>query len=179
MDELMNVKDTAQYLKLNYMTVYKLAQRRQIPAIKVGGGWRFKKEIIDDWLLQNARVARETVLVVDDDQTIRDILQTVIEKQGYTVLTADSGESALKEIDKRHFDLVFLDLRMPGMSGIDVLDAVKEKAKDIVIVIVTGHADEPIALTAMSKGPLLLVRKPFRERDIIEVLNIVMKGKHV
>ena len=178
MDELMNVKDTAKYLKLNYMTVYKLAQQRRIPAIKVGGGWRFKKDILDDWLAKNAQLARETVLIVDDDQTIRDTLQTMVDKQGYAVFTADSGEAALKEIDKRHYDLVFLGLRMPGISGVDVLDAVKEKAKDTVFVIVMGHADESIALKAMSKGPLLFVRKPFRDRDIIEVLNIVMKGKH-
>jgi FixJ family two-component response regulator len=62
------------------------------------------------------------------------------------------------------------------MSGIEVMKTIKEKSRDTVIVIVTGYADDPIALKAMAQGPLLLVRKPFRENDIIEVLNMVVRG---
>jgi FixJ family two-component response regulator len=53
---------------------------------------------------------------------------------------------------------------------------IKEKARDTIVVVVTGYADDPVALEAMSYGPLLLVRKPFREKDIIEVLSMAMKG---
>jgi excisionase family DNA binding protein len=177
LNELMTVKEAATYLRLNYMTIYKLAQKRRIPATKVGGNWRFKKEILDDWLERNATTDRGTVLVVDDDPTIRDLLKEMTQKQGYSAVTAEDGEAALTEVEKQHFDLIFLDLRLPGLSGIDVMEAIKQRAVETVIVIVTGYADEPIALKAMSYGPLLLVRKPFKEKDIIEVLNIVMKGK--
>jgi excisionase family DNA binding protein len=177
LNELMTVKEAATYLRLNYMTIYKLAQKRRIPATKVGGNWRFKKEILDDWLERNATTEQGTVLVVDDDPAIKDILKEMTQKQGYTVVTAGDGESALAEAEKQLFDLIFLDLRLPGLSGIDVLEAIKQKAVETVVVIVTGYADDPIALKAMSYGPLLLVRKPFKEKDIIEVLNIVMKGK--
>ena len=94
-------------------------------------------------------------------------------------MAAGNGETALDEIGKRHFDLLFLDLKIPGLNGLDILKAIKEKARDIVIVVVTGYADEPIALKAMALGPLMLVHKPFREADIKEVLNIVMQGKMV
>ena len=177
MSDLMNVKEAAQYLRLNYMTVYKLAQKKQIPAIRVGGNWRFKKDILDNWLEQMAAFNKGMVLVVDDDDTIRDILKEIITKLGYVVVTAESGEQALLEIGKQHFDLVFLGLKLNRMSGIEILEDIKEKAKDIVVIIITGFADEPVALKAMSLGPLLLIRKPFREKDIIEVLNIVTKGK--
>ena len=176
MDELMNVKEAAAYLRVNFMTVYKLIQKKRIPAIKVGGNWRFKKEMLDDWLRQNTTNCRGNVLIVDDDVTVRSILQQMVQRQGFTVFTASSGEMALDEIRQQHFDLVFLDLRLPGLSGIGVMKEIKDKAHDTIVVVVTGYADDPAALEAMSYGPLLLVRKPFREKDIIEVLSMVMKG---
>lgn len=177
MDELMNVKEAAAYLRVNFMTVYKLVQKRRIPAIKVGGNWRFKKEMLDEWLLRNTTNCKGNILVVDDDTTIRESLKEMAQRQGFTVFTVGSGEAALNEIARLHFDLVFLDLRLPGLSGIDVMKEIKEKARDTVVVVVTGYADDPVAIEAMTYGPLLLVRKPFREKDIIEILDIVMKGK--
>jgi excisionase family DNA binding protein len=177
MDELMNIKEAASYLRLNYMTVYKLAQKRRLPAFKVGGNWRFKRDILDNWLTAQANTNIGTVLVVDDDPMIRELLKEIIQDQHHVVKSADSGESALDEIKKQHFDLIFLDLLLPGISGIKLLEAIKEKDKNAVVVIVTAFADEPVALKAMSQGPLLMIRKPFREKDIVEVLNIVMKNK--
>ena len=179
MDELMNIKEAASYLRLNSMTVYKLAQKRSIPAFKIGGNWRFKKDILDNWLTQKSTVNQGSVLVVDDDPMILEILREIITEQGCTVVTVESGESALEEVEKQHFDLVFLDLKLHGLSGEEILSSLKERDKDVVIVIITGYADDPIALKAMALGPLLLVRKPFREKDIVEVLNIVMKGKNI
>jgi excisionase family DNA binding protein len=177
LDEILNIKEAASYLRLNSMTVYKLAQKRQIPAFKVGGNWRFKKDLLEKWLVQKSVQGSGRVLVVDDDPLIRELLTEIIQGQEYTVVSLESGELALNEIEKEHFDLIFLDLVLPGLSGVELLKAMKEKGKDSVIVIVTGHADETIALEAMSLGPLLLIRKPFREQDIIEALSMVMKGK--
>ena len=177
MQTLMTTKEAAEYLKLNYMTVYKLAQRGRIPASKIGGNWRFKKEILDDWLMKKAVTIEGNVLVVDDDSRVREMLKDVISEQGYSVTAAESGERALEELERRRYDLVFLDLVMPGMSGVDVLSAIKAKDKKAVVVIVTGYGDDPLAMEAMSLGPLFLIRKPFRTSDIAEVLNIVVKAK--
>lgn len=175
MSDLMTTKEAAEYLKLNYMTVYKLSQRGRIPASKIGGNWRFRKDLLDDWLAKQATVVEGTVLVVDDDPEIREILSEVISRKGFKVFTAESGELALEEMKKQHFDLIFLDLVLPGMSGVDALTAIKEKDKKAVVVIVTGYGDDPIALDAMSLGPLFLIRKPFRTSDIVEVLNAMVK----
>lgn len=175
MDSLMTVKEAAQYLKLNYMTVYKLAQKGKVPASKVGGAWRFKREILDAWLLQEASIPRKSVLIVDDDARVRDVLQEMVLKGGCVAVAVGSGEAALDEVSRQHFELIFLDLVLPGLSGIDVLKAIKAKDRKLVIAIVTGYGDDPIALEAMSLGPLLLIRKPFRESDILEVLRIAMK----
>jgi len=175
MSDLMTTKEAAEYLKLNYMTVYKLSQRGRIPASKIGGNWRFRKDLLDDWLAKQATVIEGIVLVVDDDPEIREILKEVITRKGFKVITAESGELALEEMGKQHFDLIFLDLVLPGMSGVDALAAIKEKDKKAVVVIVTGYGDDPIALDAMSLGPLFLIRKPFRTSDIVEVLNAMVR----
>ncbi len=175
MSSLMTTKEAAEYLRLNYMTVYKLAQRGRIPASKIGGNWRFKKDLLDSWLTEQATMVEGNVLVVDDDPGVCELLNDVISGQRYKVVTVDSGERALEEVQKRHFDLIFLDLVLPKMSGVEVLSAIKAKDKKAVVVIITGYGDDPIALEAMSLGPLFLIRKPFRTDDIIEVLNIVVR----
>lgn len=178
MDSLITVKEAAEYLKLNYMTIYKLAQKGKIPASKVGGNWRFKRDILDNWLAEKSVVAEGIVLVVDDDSRVRDTLEEIIFKRGYRVVAVENGEMALDEVEKQHFDLIFLDLVLPGLSGVDILRAVKVKDRRAVVVIVTGYGDDPVALEAMSLGPLFLIRKPFKVSDIVEVLDIVMKIRH-
>jgi len=177
-DSLITVKEAAEYLKLNYMTIYKLAQKGKIPASKVGGNWRFKRDILDNWLAEKSVVAEGIVLVVDDDSRVRDTLEEIIFKRGYRVVAVENGEMALDEVEKQHFDLIFLDLVLPGLSGVDILRAVKVKDRRAVVVIVTGYGDDPVALEAMSLGPLFLIRKPFKVSDIVEVLDIVMKIRH-
>ena len=159
------------------MTVYKLAQKGKIPATKVGGNCRFKKEILDDWITRQATAVQGLVLVVDDDPRVREVLQDVIEGQGYRVISVGTGEEVLKEVSKRHFDLVFLDLVLPDKTGVEVLAEIKAKDKKAVVVIVTGYGDDPIAMEAMTLGPLLLIRKPFKVEDIVEVLNVVIKSR--
>jgi excisionase family DNA binding protein len=173
----MNIKEAASYLRLNYMTVYKLAQKHRIPAFKVGGNWRFKRDILDNWLTAQANTNMGSVLIVDDDPMITEVLKEIVKDQHHTVTTADSGEAALNLLKKQHFDLIFLDLKLPGISGNDLLEEIKEKDKNAIVVVITAFADDPVALKAMSLGPLMLVRKPFREKDIIEILNVVMKPK--
>ncbi len=177
MSDLMTTKEAAEYLKLNYMTVYKLSQRGRIPASKIGGNWRFRKDLLDDWLARQATVIEGNVLVVDDDPAIVEMLNEVISRKGFKVVGAGSGEQALEELERKHFDLIFLDLVLPGMSGVEALSAIKEKDKKAVVVIITGYGDDPIAMDAMSLGPLFLIRKPFRVSDIVEVLNAVVRVK--
>lgn len=177
MDELLNIKEAASYLRLNSMTVYKLAQQKRIPAFKVGGNWRFKKDLLEKWLTQQSSGSNGTVLIVDDDPAICELLTEIIQEQSYYAVSAGSGEEALSAMEKDHFDLIFLDLVLPGLNGIDLLKTIKNMDRGSIVVVVTGHADETMISEAMSLGPLLLIRKPFREKDIIEALSIVMKGK--
>ena len=175
MDSLMTIKEAADYLKLNYMTVYKLARKGKLPASKIGGAWRFKRESLDNWVDKQSRLIQGKVLVVDDDVWVRDILQDIVTGEGYGVVTAESGEKALQELKNQNFDLVFLDLVLPGVSGVEVFQSLKENDKKPAVVIVTGYGDTPVALEVISMGPLLILRKPFQVSDVVEVLNLVMK----
>ncbi|MFQ5987538.1 MAG: response regulator, partial [Dehalococcoidia bacterium] len=100
-----------------------------------------------------------------------------ITAQGYKVVSVGTGEEAVAEVGKRHFDLIFLDLVLPGITGVEALSRIKGKDKKAVVTIITGYGDDPIALEAMSLGPLFLIRKPFRIEDIVEVLSILVKGR--
>jgi excisionase family DNA binding protein len=173
MSDLMTVKEVADYLKLNYMTVYKLAQKGRIPASKIGGNWRFKKELLDEWIAKQSTVVEGSVLVVDDDPGVREMLSDIISEQRYKVITVENGERAIEEMERQHFDLVFLDLVLPGMSGAEALAAIKQRDDKAIVAIITGYGDDPIAMEAMSLGPLLMIRKPFRVDDILEVVSII------
>ena len=173
MSDLMTVKEVAEYLKLNYMTVYKLAQKGRIPASKIGGNWRFKKDLLDEWIAKQSTVVEGSVLVVDDDPGVREMLSDIISEQRYRVVAVENGERAIEEMEQQHFDLIFLDLVLPGMSGAEALSAIKQKDEKVIVAIITGYGDDPVAMEAMSLGPLLMIRKPFKVDDILEVISII------
>ena len=175
MNNLMTTKETADYLRLNYMTVYKMAQRGQVPATKVGGAWRFKKELLDDWIVHGTTRASATVLVVDDDPEVRELLQEIVATRGHKVLAVETGEEALEALTRRHFDLIFLDLVLPGISGVETLEEIKARDKKAAAVIVTGCEDSEMVAEAVSLGPLMLLRKPFKVEDVVEVITVVAR----
>jgi excisionase family DNA binding protein len=168
----MDVKDTARYLKLNHMTVYKMAQQGNIPAFKVGGAWRFKREVLDDWLTQKSPGRPKRALAVDDEPVIAELIRRLVSEHGFEVTTAGTGQAALDAIESGPFDVIFLDLVLPDMNGTEVLRRIKEVAADTVVAIVTGHAEERVAIEAMELGPALLIRKPFKPDDIASVLKM-------
>lgn len=176
MNRLLTIKEAAQYLKLNHMTIYKMAQKGTIPASKIGGNWRFDKRILDKWVADQVHMTRGSVLIVDDDSEVRNMLKEIIAGQGpVNVIDVGNGEKAIEQVDKHHFDLIFLDLKLPAMDGVDVMRAIKARDEKTVVAIITGYSSEPIAMEAMSLGPLILISKPFKVSDIIDILNMVIK----
>ena len=101
------------------------------------------------------------------------MLSDIVSREEYKAVAVESGEKALEELNKQSFDLIFLDLLLPDMSGVDVLSAIRQRDIDAAIVIITGYADDPMADEALSMGPQFLLRKPFKVSEIIEVINAV------
>jgi CheY-like chemotaxis protein len=110
-------------------------------------------------------VSRPTVLVVDDHQAMLDVMRDMVEAFGYTTQGATSGEEALARLAAVECDLVLTDLAMPGMSGWDVIEAMRLRQIRVPVVVVTGHATDRDIQRARQEGVPLL-RKPFRIADV-------------
>jgi DNA-binding NtrC family response regulator len=114
---------------------------------------------------------RVKILVVDDEHLIRWSLEQNLKKQGYDVLTAGSGEDALRIVREEQPDLVLLDIQLPGISGLEVLEKVKEFDEDIVVIMVTAHGGLDTAVTAMRIGAYDYLNKPFNLDEMAIVIR--------
>ncbi len=111
----------------------------------------------------------EKILVVDDDDLSRGYLSEALKRNGYSVDNASDGQEAVDLTDKQNYDMLFLDMRMPRMGGMKVLERVKKTSKDTTIVIMTAYGSIESAVEAMQKGAYDYIIKPFSV-DNIELL---------
>ena len=106
---------------------------------------------------------RGTVYVVDDDDAIRDSLRWLLEANDYKVELYDSGESFIAKYDPNAIAVLVLDVRMPGMSGLEVQEHLLARKADLPIIFITGHGDVPMAVRALKKGAVDFIEKPFQQ----------------
>lgn len=119
-----------------------------------------------------------SILVVDDERSMRDFLKILLKKEGYEVETASGGRQALECFQKQTFDLVITDIRMDGMSGLELLNAVKEKYPTLPVVMITAFASPNDAVFAMKNGAFDYISKPFNVDEIKSViLSATSKGR--
>ena len=107
-----------------------------------------------------------TVYVVDDDEAVRDSLQWLLEGKDYRVRCFDSVESFLARYDAREVACLIVDIRMGGMSGLELQDRLIENKSPLPIVFITGHGDVPMAVDTMKKGAMDFIQKPFDEAQL-------------
>jgi two-component system response regulator PilR (NtrC family) len=112
-----------------------------------------------------------SILVVDDERSMRDFLKILLEKEGHDVSTAESGESALALLLNNTFEVVVSDIRMPGMSGIDLLGKIKEETPDLSVIMITAFASPDDAVLAMKNGAFDYISKPFNVDEIKSVVE--------
>ncbi len=116
-----------------------------------------------------------TILVVDDDATVRDSIRSVLEDEGFVVLTARDGAEALAKLGSERPDLVLLDLWMPEMDGIEMLGAVGETEADIPVVVISGHGNVETAVRATKLGAVDFIEKPFSVDGLIGAVNSALQ----
>jgi CheY-like chemotaxis protein len=104
--------------------------------------------------------ASRKVLVVDDDPVVRKSFDRVLTSKGYAVITAESGEEALRKLNQEKYDIVYTDVRMPGMSGLDVAEQVKARQPWTPVVIITGYGTEAAESRAKAAGVSSFMHKP-------------------
>jgi excisionase family DNA binding protein len=158
--EILNIREVAGHLKLPVSTVYRLAEQRKLPGHKVGRQWRFHQFVLDDWFRQHAATSRSTILVVDDEPAIRELMVRALATTSRAVLTAGSGEEALGIVKRSDVGLVVLDLAMPGMNGVDTFRAIHSLRPALPVMIVTGYPDSDLMAQALEIGPFTMISKP-------------------
>ena len=112
-----------------------------------------------------------TVYVVDDDEGVRDSLQWLLEGKDYRVRCFDSAENFLSRYDAREVACLIVDIRMGGMTGLELQDRLIERKSPLPIVFITGHGDVPMAVDTMKKGALDFIQKPFQEDALVNLVD--------
>jgi CheY-like chemotaxis protein len=113
------------------------------------------------------------VLLVDDDPQVVDLLTAILEGEDLTVASASTAAEGIAKLEASAFQAIFLDLIMPGGTGIDLLEAVEQKELKTPVVLVTGAGDANLINEAMDHGPVTLIRKPVRVKQVRQVLEVL------
>ena len=188
-DTFLTTEEVLAYLQVNLRTVYRLIKAGKIPAVRVGRQWRFRKRDIDAWLdsqrprgagkgatvgaapapVASPRAANERprILVVDDESSIRDLLAKTLSLSDYDVDTAPDGRAALERLRLYVYDLLIVDLKMPGIDGLTVIREAKRLKSDIPVIVITGFSTESAAIEALNLGVTSYLTKPFRVPQVL------------
>ena len=111
------------------------------------------------------------ILVIDDESGIREGVKRALTPQGYVVDGAENGAEGLRKIQSNGFDLVLIDVMMPGVSGIDLIASIHQHDSETVCIIITGYATVELAVRAIKQGAYDFLTKPFTVDDLMIVVN--------
>jgi two-component system nitrogen regulation response regulator NtrX len=119
-----------------------------------------------------------TILIVDDEAGVRSSLGGVLRDEGYTVDSVDSGEACLEQISKRPYDLVLLDIWLPGLDGMATLERLRERRIDVQVIMISGHANIESAVKATKLGAFDFIEKPLSlEKTVLAVRNALRQHR--
>ena len=115
------------------------------------------------------------ILVVDDEEIVRDSLASWLEEDGYEVETAENGMKALERIPLKEWSLALVDLKMPGMDGIQLMEEIKKSRPDLTVIIMTAYATVDTAVKAMKRGAYDYTVKPFNPEDLSMTIRKILE----
>lgn len=113
----------------------------------------------------------QTVFVVDDDEEVRDSLAVLFQSVGLTVRQYGSAQDFLDDYDPHRSGCLVLDIRMPGMSGTELQERLRDRRATLPVIMVTGHGDVSLAVRSMKAGALDFLQKPFNEQDLLDLVH--------
>jgi FixJ family two-component response regulator len=115
------------------------------------------------------------IYIVDDDEAMRDSLKWLLESRGLKVELYPSGEAFLRAFDNGFCGCLVLDVRMPGMSGLDLYERLQARASTLPVIFITGHGDVPMAVSALKKGAADFIEKPFNNQEMLGLIESCLK----
>ena len=113
----------------------------------------------------------ETVYVVEDDEAVRDSLELLLKSADHDVSTYPTANAFLEKYSEEMAGCIVLDIRMPGMDGMELQSRLNQKNSILPIIFVTGHGDVPMAVDAMKQGAVDFIQKPYREEDLLKKIE--------
>ncbi|HYK04935.1 MAG TPA: sigma-54 dependent transcriptional regulator [Thermoanaerobaculia bacterium] len=119
------------------------------------------------------------VLIVDDEEVLRDVLEVVLQREGFDIVTAASGEEALSMLDGEEVDLAILDVMLPGISGIDTLRAMRISNPELPVIVITAFSSIDGAIEAMKYGAFHYIPKPFKNEEVILTVNKALEQRRL
>jgi len=157
-------------------TIRRLAREEKIPAMKVGRGWRFKQDELIHWAETHHKKEKQPcILVIDDDQVVRELIALFLEREGYQVILVSDGLEGLMHLEDKAIDLILLDLKMPKMNGPEFLRRCREINPDLPVIVVTGYPDSILMMEAMQYGPLMMLAKPIIRKPLVQAVSTILK----
>jgi two-component system response regulator FixJ len=121
-------------------------------------------------------MAEPVIHVIDDDEAMRDSLSFMLQSSGIAVRTYESAVEFLAGLDSLAPGVIVTDVRMPGMSGLELVRRLREQGLDFPVIVMTGHADVPLAVEAMKAGAVEFLEKPFEEEVLLRAVQIALRG---
>jgi len=116
------------------------------------------------------------VHIVDDDEAVRDALLELLDSVGMKAIGFQSADVFLADLNSNIAGCLVLDIRMPGMSGLELQKKLHEMDSTLPIIFITGHADVPMAIEAMKYGAVEFIQKPFRDQELLDCINTAMNN---
>jgi excisionase family DNA binding protein len=170
-NEILTVNEVADYLRMNPMTIYRLAQQGRLPASKVLGCWRFKRQEIEAWL-KDQEFQPSKILVIDDDPLIGNTIKNALGKK-HAVSAVETAKDALNILERERFNLIFLDLRLPDTDGLTLYKQIILSGKNIPVVVITGSTDGALLSRMVEEGVQFILNKPFTIEEVQQMLSFI------
>jgi len=117
------------------------------------------------------------ILVVDDEFGDRESLKAILEDKGYRVATAKDGAEAIEMVKRRHYDIIFLDVKLPDMNGVETFEQVKKIDSNVTVIMMTGYTEEELVSRAVSEGVYTCIYKPFDMEKVIALVETIKRVK--
>ena len=175
MPPLLNIRQAAEYLGISRHTLYKLVERREVPAAKVGGSWRLNRQALDAFVAARSATATPVALVVEADDIERRRLVLGLRGRADAVFAAGSWPQALALAEEHLPDIIFLSVPMPDRSAHDMMDDLRGSGVHSRVGLMVTPAGFPEAAGALNSGPVIVLRKPVLHEDVVSILTLIAK----
>jgi two-component system response regulator FixJ len=125
--------------------------------------------------MSTAATSKSTVYIVDDDQAIRHAMELLMRSVGLDYEIFHSGDDFLSNHSNDRAGCLVLDIRMPGLGGLELQEKLNESGSTLPVIFITGHGDVPMAVEAMQKGAVDFIQKPFRDQELLDRIGEALK----